>query len=65
LATAVSCATTPPCLTTITASTTLADGTVIVATSNLGVQPGVNQSNLPSLTVYPVGQGAGTVTSDP
>jgi hypothetical protein len=66
LATAVSCvSTSPPCLTTITASTALADGTVIVATSSLGVDPGSNQSNLPSLTVYPVGQGAGTVTSDP
>jgi hypothetical protein len=66
LATAVSCSLpSPPCVTTITASTTLGNGTVVVATSSLGVFPDVHQSNLPSLTVYPVGRGSGTVTSSP
>lgn len=65
LATAVSCAGSPPCLTNITASTTLGNGTTVIATSNLSVFPNSNQSNLPSLTVYPVGSGTGTVVSDP
>lgn len=66
LATAVSCSSNPPCVTNITAKAMLADGTSIVAVSNLTVQPlGGGSPNLPSLTVYPVGQGTGTIVSTP
>lgn len=69
LATAVGCAATndppPPCITNITASARLADGTNIVGTSNLGVSPNSGNTTLPSLSVYPVGQGAGTIVSSP
>lgn len=62
LATAVNCA--GACVTNITAKSTAKDGTVIVATSNLTVTPSTG-TFLPSLTVYPVGQGSGTIVSIP
>jgi hypothetical protein len=65
LATAVSCGGPPPCITNMTATATLTDTASIVATSDLGVWPLGGSANLPSLTVYPVGQGAGTIVSDP
>lgn len=62
--------TTPPsgCSTAITATFTNPDGTVITATSTLSTSAATNNPPLlPSLTVYKVGQGSGTVisTSEP
>lgn len=66
LATAVSCSSpAPPCVTNVTATATLTDTTSIVASSDLSVFPSGGSTNLPSLTVYPVGQGTGTIKSDP
>jgi hypothetical protein len=66
LATSLPC-TTPPsgCNTAITATFTNPDGTVITATSSLSTEPATNNAPLPSLTVYEVGQGTGTVVSSP
>jgi len=50
--------------TTITAMATSSTGAVITATSDLTVSSS-GTNNLPSLTVYEVGQGTGTVTSAP
>jgi len=65
LATAVGCSGPPPCVTNITATATSTDGTIIFGTSNLAVYPNMGSTNLPSLSVYPVGQGAGTINSTP
>ena len=64
LATSQPC-TTPPsgCITAITAEFTNPDGTVITATSSLATIYNTNNAPLPSLTVYKVGQGTGTVVS--
>jgi len=65
LATSLPC-TTPPsgCNTAITAEFTNPDGTVITATSAFSTSAATNNPPLlPSLTVYKVGQGAGTVVS--
>ncbi len=64
LATSVGCASTG-CVTTITASMTSATNADIVGTSNLTVNPGTSGSGLPSLAVYTVGSGTGTVVSNP
>jgi hypothetical protein len=63
LATAVNC-NIPPCITNITATTPATDGSVIVGTSNLTLTASTGEF-VPSLTVYPVGQGAGTIVSSP
>ena len=65
LGTAVACTPPNPCITTITASATAQDGSLIIGTSNLSVNPGSGGSNLPSLSVYLVGAGTGTVVSSP
>jgi trimeric autotransporter adhesin len=66
LATAVACnAPAPPCITNLSASATAQDGSFIVGTSNLAVNPGTGGSGLPSLSVYLVGAGTGTVVSSP
>lgn len=67
LATAVSCsASNPPCTTAITATFTNLDGNTATAMpSSLAVQPNGNTPQLPTLTVYLVGQGTGTITSSP
>jgi len=64
LATAVACAF-PKCTTTILASTTSTTGAQIVGTSDLTLQPASGGANLPSLTVYIVGAGNGSVSSNP
>jgi Bacterial Ig-like domain (group 2) len=66
LATSLPC-TTPPegCNTAITVTFTNPDGTVITATSGLSTLYNTNNAPLPSLTVYKLGQGTGTVVSDP
>jgi hypothetical protein len=65
LATAVSCPGSS-CVTTITASATSSDGNSVTSgTSDLTVTPGGGGTNLPSLTVYKVGLGTGTVVSNP
>jgi hypothetical protein len=65
LATAVGCASTS-CATTITASATSFSGNTITGVpAALTVMPGSGGSNLPSLTVYKVGLGTGTVSSSP
>lgn len=70
LATAINCTSPvfpPACTTEITAIPTVASGLApIVGTSSLTVEPGgVNPNQLPSLSVYTVGAGSGTVTSTP
>jgi len=65
LATSVGCSSTTGCITTITASTTSATNADILGTSNLTVFPGTGGSGLPSLAVYTVGSGTGTVVSNP
>ncbi len=65
LATAVACTPPAPCLTTITASATAQNGSLIFDNSNLSVNPGSGGSGLPSLSVYLVGAGTGTVVSTP
>ena len=64
LATSQPC-TTPAgnCNTAITVTFTNPDGTVITATSLLSTINNTNNAPLPSLTVYKVGQGTGTVIS--
>jgi hypothetical protein len=64
LATAVGCGGTS-CLTVITANAQAQDGSLIVGNSDLTVNPGSGGSGLPSLSVYLVGAGTGTVTSSP
>jgi hypothetical protein len=64
LATAVGCGGTS-CSTVITANAQAQDGSLIVGTSNLTVSPGSGGTGLPSLSVYLVGAGTGTVTSSP
>jgi hypothetical protein len=64
LATAVACGSTS-CVTTITASATAQNGSLIFENSNLTVNPGTGGTGLPSLSVYLVGAGTGTVTSSP
>jgi hypothetical protein len=64
LGTAVACGGTS-CLTVITASAQAQDGTLVVGTSNLTVNPGQGGTNLPSLSLYLVGAGTGTVVSSP
>jgi hypothetical protein len=65
LATAVSCSGSS-CVTTITASATSSNGNSVTSgTSDLTVIPGGGGTNLPSLTVYKVGLGTGTVVSSP
>jgi hypothetical protein len=69
LATAIACpvsASTPPCVTTITAlKTDLTTGTTVTGTSTFTQDSSGGGGNLPSLTVYLVGLGSGTVTSTP
>jgi hypothetical protein len=66
LATAVACGSpAPPCISNITASITDPVSGFIVGTSNISVDPNGGGSNLPSLSVYLVGAGTGTVTSSP
>jgi len=65
LATAVGCTPPAPCLTNITASATAQNGTLVIAASNLSVNPGSGGSGLPSLSVYLVGAGTGSVVSSP
>lgn len=65
LATAVSCPG-AGCTTTITASATSSGGNSVTSgTSDLTIIPGGGGTNLPSLTVYKVGLGTGTVVSNP
>jgi hypothetical protein len=66
LATSLTC-TTPAsgCSTVITATATSENGTTVSATSFLSTISDGNDSHLPFLTVYKVGQGTGTVTSEP
>jgi len=66
LATSLPC-TTPPsgCTTAITAIFTNPDGTVITASSTFDTANDTNNAPLPSLTVYKLGQGTGTVVSTP
>jgi trimeric autotransporter adhesin len=64
LGTAVACGGSS-CVTTITASAQAQDGSLIVGASNLTVNPGNGGTNLPSLSVYLVGAGTGTVASSP
>jgi len=65
LATAVSCAI-GSCDTTITASATSANGNTITSDpAALTIEPNAGGSTLPSLTVYKVGLGTGTVVSTP
>ncbi len=63
MVTAVGCATSS-CMTSVTASSKLADGTLILGTSALTISAGPG-TNLPSLSVYQVGSGNGTVVSSP
>jgi len=72
LVTAVNCPIVPPattsrCDTTISATATSTSGTTIASTNSgtVTVTNDPGSSNLPSLTVYEVGQGSGTVTSSP
>jgi hypothetical protein len=64
LATAVSCGG-ASCVTTLTATSKAQDGSLVLGTSNLTVKPGNGGTNLPSLSVYLVGAGTGTVVSSP
>ena len=66
LATSLRC-TTPAsgCTTFITAMMKNSEGATITATSSLTTASPTNDAPLPSLTVYKVGQGTGTVVSDP
>lgn len=66
LATSLSC-TVPPsgCSTAITAIYKNADGGTITATSSFSDLVATNDAPLPSLTVYAVGQGTGTIVSTP
>jgi hypothetical protein len=64
LATAVNCGT-ASCITVITATAQAQDGTLVVGTSNLTVNPGTGTPPLPQLSVYLVGAGTGTVVSSP
>jgi hypothetical protein len=65
LVTAVSCALTAGCTTAVTANAISATGAVIIATSDITVNPGAGGSNLPSLAIYTVGAGTGTIVSNP
>lgn len=65
LATAVACAPPTPCTTIITANTLGQNGSVVIGSSDLSVNPGGGGSNLPSLGMYLVGAGTGTVVSNP
>jgi Bacterial Ig-like domain (group 2) len=69
LATAIACPvspSTPPCITTITAlNTDPLTGNTVTASSTFTQSLGGGGGNLPSLTVYLVGLGSGTVTSTP
>ena len=66
LATAINCATSPnPCQTVITASFNDPNSGLITSTSSLSTINNPNLVPLPSLTVYEVGQGTGTVVSSP
>ena len=51
--------------TTITAIATTASGSVITATSTLTVTPSTGAVHLPTLAIYKVGSGTGTVISSP
>ena len=62
LATAVNCAVS--CVANITAKSIQTDGSIIVGQSNLTLTASTG-AFLPSLTVYPVGQGTGTIVSTP
>jgi trimeric autotransporter adhesin len=62
LATAENCAAT--CVTNIIAKSTQTDGSVVIGQSNLTLGPSTG-AFLPTLTVYPVGQGTGTIVSTP
>jgi hypothetical protein len=62
LATAVNCA--ASCITNITAKSIQTDGSIIIGQSNLTLTASTG-AFLPSLTVYPVGQGTGTIVSTP
>jgi hypothetical protein len=65
LATAVSCAS-ASCDTSITASATSSSGNTVTSTPvTLTILPNSGGSNLPSLTVYKVGLGSGSVVSSP
>lgn len=64
LATAMGCSV-GECKTVITASVVAGNGSIITGISDLAVIPGNGGTDLPSLTVYKVGQGNGTVTSVP
>lgn len=64
LATAVHCAFSQ-CTTTLTARMDAGTGAMIVGTTDLTVKPTGGSSPLPSLAVYLVGAGTGTVTSYP
>jgi hypothetical protein len=64
LATAVACVG-DPCLTTITAIGTADSGNAITTNSNFILNPAGGDTTLPSLTVYRVGLGTGTVVSSP
>ena len=65
LATAISCAIQSGCQTVMTASFNDPTSGLITATSNLTTINDPNIAPLPSLTVYEVGQGTGTVVSNP
>ncbi len=69
LATAIACPvtlSTPPCVTTITAlNTDPTTGITVTGSSTFTQDSGGGGGNLPSLTVYLVGLGSGTVTSTP
>ncbi len=65
LATANNCDAPGPCVTVITAQILSPSGATIAASSDLSVNNAVGGVNLPSLTVYNVGEGSGTVISDP
>ena len=64
LTTAVSCGV-QSCISNITASVTDPVSGFIVGTSNITVEPNGGGSTLPSLSVYLVGAGTGTVVSSP
>lgn len=66
LATSLPCtAPSVQCLTNITAEATNVNGETISSASSLTTIPNTNVAPLPSLTVYEVGQGTGTVVSTP
>jgi hypothetical protein len=66
LATAVNCSGTT-CQTTVTASALSTSGATITSSNaaTLTITPGTGGTNLPSLAVYQVGLGTGTITSSP